>query len=358
MIAAAAAPLVVGMLASIGALPPYGTGHVLFHLRDPTLTESSGLAVGTGGVLYTHEDSGSPPQFEALDKAGRTVTTYRVPGVRAVDWEDMARAPDEQGRSCLWFADTGDNRGNRSEVAVVRVREPQPTGNPGATTGPATVFRLAYPDGPHDAEALLVSPRTGRLWLVTKSVFGAAVYQAPVLQAGPLLRLHRVASLDLGLTGTAGGPAGPIGQVLVTGGAVAPDGRRVALRTYTDLYEWPATGDDLGAALAGQPTRTPLAASPQGESVTYRNDGRAVLVGSEGRFAAVSELPAGSATTSAAPPASTSATTTAGGDTAARTDEGRPWWPYGVLAGAVGLAVAAVLRRSHRVAGDGRPQAR
>jgi hypothetical protein len=276
-----AAALTARPLTAPAPLPPYGPARVLLHLTDPAITESSGLAASTRtpGVLFTHEDSGAPAVFEAVDRRGRTLTTYRVPGVTAVDWEDMARSDDPSGRSSLWFADTGDNRTRRSEVSVVRVAEPVPAGRT-ATTARPDVFRLAYPDGAQDAEALLVAPDGRRLWVVTKGLLGSRVYAAPSLRTGVLLRLTQVGTLDL---------------PLVTGGAVSPDGRRVALRTYTDLYEWPVDGDDLGAALAGGYTRTTLPDSPQGESVAYRADGAAVLVGSEGRRSAVSELPVGSA---------------------------------------------------------------
>ena len=40
----------------------------------------------------------------------------------------------------------------------------------------AEEFRLSYPDGPHDAEALLVDPVTGDLFIVTKEKQRARVY--------------------------------------------------------------------------------------------------------------------------------------------------------------------------------------
>ena len=42
-------------------------------------------------------------------------------------------------------------------------------------------LRLRYPDGPHNAEAMLVDPRTGDLVIITKVATGgpAGVYTAP-----------------------------------------------------------------------------------------------------------------------------------------------------------------------------------
>ena len=77
---------------------------VAFAFEDPRITESSGLAsASTPGVVYTHNDSGDAARFFAVGPDGRTRTVYTVPGVQVRDWEDMARGPDERGRSSLWL---------------------------------------------------------------------------------------------------------------------------------------------------------------------------------------------------------------------------------------------------------------
>ena len=81
------------------------------------------------------------------------------------------------------------------------------------------------------------------------------------------------------------------GAGAVTAADIAPDGSRVALRTYTDLYEWPLEGDDVGAALAGEPVVTPLPDTRQGEGLTYAPDSASVLVSTEGEGAPVHRVP-------------------------------------------------------------------
>ncbi len=171
-------------------------------------------------------------------------------------------------------------------------RVPEPA--VGERLGRVTSFRLVYPDRPQDAETLLVHPRTGRLYVVTKAVLGpSVVYEAPQ-RLDPAGRnvLRRVGEVDVPPSRTAGGPAqaGSFGRVLVTAGDIAPDGSRIALRTYTDLLEWPLGDRDVGKALEGTPTVTPLPATPQGEGLAYRADGRAVLTSSEGAGSPVHEL--------------------------------------------------------------------
>lgn len=283
------------MLPLLLAAALYGDPVLAFTFADPRITESSGLAgSSTSDILFTHNDSGDRARFFAVDAQGRTVTVYTLPGVQARDWEDMARGPDEQGRSSLWLGDIGDNNALRDGgILVHRVREPEPTTRPNVTTEPPTSFRLRYPDGPGDAEALLVHPRTGRLYVVSKPLAGPAnVYAAPArLDPGGPNRLALVASVAFASTGTAGGPGiGGLAQLLVTAGDIAPDGSRVALRTYTDLYEWTIEGDDVAGAFAGTPVVTPLPPTRQGEGLTYRSDGSAVLVSSEGERAPVHRL--------------------------------------------------------------------
>ena len=63
-------------------------------------------------------------------------------------------------------------------------------------TGPRGLFRLTYPDGPHDAEALLLAP-DGTPYVVTKEVLGASsVYRpaAPLVDGGTVA-LGRVATV-------------------------------------------------------------------------------------------------------------------------------------------------------------------
>ena len=94
---------------------------VAFVFADPRITESSGLATSsTGELVYTHNDSGDEGRFFAVGPDGRTRTAYVVPGVEPRDWEDMARGPDEQGRSSLWLGDIGDN----NAVRINRLPEP------------------------------------------------------------------------------------------------------------------------------------------------------------------------------------------------------------------------------------------
>jgi hypothetical protein len=219
-------------------------------------------------------------QFLAINDGGDQVSVFLLDAACQVadvhtaaldpyDPEDLAVAAD----GTVWLSDTGDNDAIRGTVALIALRP----------DGSSSIYRLTYPDGPHDAEALLLAP-DGTPYLVTKEILGASGVYRPgtALVDGGTVALAKVASVNLTFTGTAGGPVGQAGQVLVTGGAVAKDGSAIALRTYTDAYVWPLSGSDVPAALAAAPTRIALPDSPQGEAISFAADGRNLVVASEG----------------------------------------------------------------------------
>jgi hypothetical protein len=245
-------------------------------VTDPRLTELSGLVV-IGERMLAMSDGGDHVAVYLLDQRCRIVEVHTGP-VDPYDPEDLA----VDAHRTVWLADTGDNRRNRATVALIAL-------HPDGSTG---VYRMTYPDGPHDAEALLLAP-DGTPYVVTKELLGVAgVYRplrAPV--AGGTVRLSKVSTVRMHATGTPGGPVGTAGQLMITGGAVSADGRRLALRTYTDAYVWPLAGSDIVAALARAPQRVPLPPSPQGEAVSFSADSRSLVVASEQLPSAVSQVP-------------------------------------------------------------------
>lgn len=236
-------------------------GSRLPSLEDPRISESSGIARSNvhDGVYYTHNDRGSPAQLFAVDHTGtRAVLDL---GVTAIDWEDIASTPD--GR--LWVADTGDNEELRTSVSLVVVDEPDVLVSARLA---ATTYNLSYPDGPHDAEALLIDPRDRRVYVVTKAPERGAVYAAPAqLEGRGPNMLQRV--------GTAPNN--------ITAGDFAPDGRVVVLRNQGKAFFY--------RHLGGTPTEVVLPPQPQGESVAFTADGAHVLLGSEGLHSNLVRLP-------------------------------------------------------------------
>lgn len=226
----------------VAAIP----SQVLFTFDDPEIAESSGL-VDRGDVVYTINDSGSGPVLYGVDPGnGRTTSRTTYSSDEVVDVE--ALAPGRDGT--VWVGDIGDNGAARDSVALYRAR-------PGSSA--STRLDLTYPDGPRDAEALLAHPRTGRLFVVSKSVFGGTVYAVrPGARPGSTTRMRTFAQVP----------------GLVTDGAFLSDGKHVVLRGYgtATVFTFP----DF------RPTGTvDLPDQRQGEAVSVGRDGR-VLLATEG----------------------------------------------------------------------------
>lgn len=287
---------VAGGLATIIALtlawPPglaqaAPTPRQLCTIDDERLAELSGLAAD-GQHIYAVNDGGSALDVFVLDQ--KCAVQRSVTGdIDPFDVEDMALAAD----GTLWLADTGDNDKQRDTVALHRL----------APDGTASLHRLTYPDGQHDAEALLLD-REGVPHIVTKHVLGRSGVYRPeggLASPGPT-PLEKVAEVDIAATRTTGGPVGAAGSVLLTGGAVSKDGGTIALRTYTDAYLYAAPDGDVVEALAGKPGHIPLPDEEQGEAIAFTPDG-ALLSASEGVGQPVTTIADATALVSA-PPAS------------------------------------------------------
>jgi len=254
-------------------------------LGTSEINEASGLAVSRAQrkVLWVHNDSGDIPRLFALRPDGRLLGTFVLEGIEARDWEDMAAGPCPGGGDCLYLGDIGDNFRMRDHVTVHRV--PEPKVRKGGKEGPERItefasLTLTYPDGPHNAETLLVDPVRGDLLIVTRAEDGrSGIYRAPVSTEaeGGEVTLEKVADLvleDLGIRGSA----------IATGGDVDAAGRRVVIRTYTHAYLWSRPeGEALWEAFAAPPCRIDLVKERQGESIALTPDGKGFYTVSEGR---------------------------------------------------------------------------
>ncbi|WP_141212401.1 hypothetical protein [Enemella evansiae] len=237
---------------------PAPTPKPAFTITDPRIKESSGLTRDVGNNLYwTVNDSGDTGVIYAIGPDGKTRGTLEY-AAKPVDVEAVLMVGNR-----LYVGDIGDNQRKRDKITVYYFDSPAPNDN---RSGSYRAYDFVYPDGPHDAEAMLVD-KQGRLLFVTKEAEGD-VYAAP--------RQLRTDAPNT-LTRVAQGPS------FVTDGAVLPDGRLV-LRSYVAV-------EVLSPEIYSTVTRAPLPFQPQGESVAVSLDGKSLLVGSEGENSVVMSVP-------------------------------------------------------------------
>ena len=144
-------------------------------VRETSLTEISGMVASPSRehVLWMHNDAGDDARLYAVGIDGADRGRITLP-IDAVDWEDMAAAPCPDGSGpCIWVGDIGDNDANRDSVSVYAVPEPHIDGR--IVANEFWHFPFRYPNGPRDAEALVVSPEGRTLWIFEKMMMAECV---------------------------------------------------------------------------------------------------------------------------------------------------------------------------------------
>ena len=249
----------------------------------PELPEASGVAASrrTSGTYWAHNDAGEPV-LVALNDRGAVTGRVRLTGVTLEDWEATAVGPCPSG-ACVYIADIGDNSAKRKSITIYRVPEPDAGTD---HSMPAEAFHATYPDGPHDAETLLVTPK-GDLFVVTKGNGGpVTVYQFPHdIHPGATIALTRVGQ-PRGAGKDDSKKDGDNGEkeddARVTDGTVSPNGQWVVLRSNRMLHFYPTS--EVTSGTWRNESRVDLAnlREPQGEGVTFADDTTLVLVGEGG----------------------------------------------------------------------------
>ena len=261
------------LVTSVQAAAPVCTGwaepELIAECTDcPLINESSGVvpARNRADVWFTHNDAGGTAELYAFDSAGTHLETHSVLGGGFRDWEDIATGPCPEGVDadpCLYIGDVGDNGESREEVDIWVVAEPVE----GEPADVVASWRLRYPVRPHDCEAIVVHPCTGRVYLITKERSGEpTVFRVPETPTGPdrAVDLELVAALPITWFGDSG---------LVTGADWSEGGDQLALRTYDGGWYWPTDPSAPDAHWSTEPLPLPIDIEGQGESLAFHPEG-------------------------------------------------------------------------------------
>ncbi|GGQ89647.1 WD40 repeat domain-containing protein [Streptomyces althioticus] len=260
-----AATLLTAALAVPASAADNDDGDEGFTINDPRITESSGLAASRQhpGVYWTHNDSDDGPYLYAVDSStGDTVARLTLTGIGTPrDVEAISLGPGNR----LFVADTGDNLGGTwPYVWIYELPEPKRLQD---ATVQATQYVVKYADGPRDAEAMVVHPRTGRVYLIDKHEDGGHLYEGPAKLSSKGDNVFR--------------PIAPV-ELWTTDAALSPDGQDLAVRGYFGGIHYAWNGGKLE-----RKGRLSVPLQGQGESVTYSADGSRLLFGSEGEQSGV-----------------------------------------------------------------------
>ncbi|MDT0613773.1 WD40 repeat domain-containing protein [Streptomyces lancefieldiae] len=261
-LALVASALLVGAFA-VPASAADGDGQIAgsggFTIKDPRITESSGLAASRlhPGIYWTHNDQDNGPYLYAVDGAtGETVARVALSGVGTPrDVEAISIGPDDR----IYVGDIGDNLGGTwPHVWIYELPEPKELKD---QTVKAAQYVVKYADGARDAESMAVHPKTGRVYIIDKKEDGGHLYEGPAKLSTSGTNVFR--------------PTAPV-DLWATDAAFSPDGEQLAVRGYLGgiWYAWNGGKIERKGRIS-----VPLG---QGESVTYTADGAKLLLGMEG----------------------------------------------------------------------------
>lgn len=249
-----AASAAIGLL----AIAPLAVGdEAAFTIAEPHLTAVTGVARDTGHNLY----------WFVQPEAAQTTTVYGLDATGATQARLSFAAASPQAAAVAWYgeslfiADIGDPSLDRATVTVYGVPARDVAGDHESVF---SAWELTYPDGPHDAAALLLTA-TGEFVIVTTGP-DPAFYRAP---GDPSLEEPTV------LERLSDAPAG------VTDGLFLSD-QLVALRTTTTVQVLDAA---TWAVVAEDPIET------VGQGLALSLDGTALIVTGEGLDVATVPVP-------------------------------------------------------------------
>lgn len=257
-----------------------GQSSLLCELENTRVTESSGVAASyrARGIYWTHNDSGDGPNLYAFDEKGKDLGTYTLQNAKAIDWEDMASAKIK-GVSYLYIADVGDNARVRKEVIVYKVREPET--KPGIhTITEFETYTLKYPDGAHDCEALLVSPKEELIFITKERTGQPGVYTASLKESKYFYTLVKLGELNMD-------NQMPVNRS-ITGADMSPDGQLVVVRSYFVAYLY---DNSNGRWFEKVPRLLRIPLERQGEGICFDTFKKRLLTSSEGKPCRVSVVP-------------------------------------------------------------------
>lgn len=263
-------------------------------LGEEELLEVSGVVASPSrpGVLWMHNDAGDEARVFAVTVHGAALGALALPGVEAVDFEDIAAGPcPDLLAPCIYVADTGDNDHEREQIVVYAFAEPDVAiDRPLPAEAQAErlwrfPFTIAEADGgPVNVEAFVVLPDASAMVFFEK-----AADVARILRAAAPWQIDTSVPLEVTAhfappRSDAGGPDTD-GRAVVTGADVHPSGQRLLLRTYLGVFE--ARLDPQAGRTADRVEQGDFVElfanpdEPQGEAIGYDEAGTGVWTISE-----------------------------------------------------------------------------
>jgi hypothetical protein len=241
-------------------------------MDEALVPECSGLvqSLRYNGVFWALSDSRGPQTIVPVTANGKLARGWsgpvRVEGWKNYDWEDLAL----DGEGNLIIADVGNNLGTRQQLMLHFVREPKPGAK---SVKPSRTLRVHFEDQKtaspdYDCEAVFVAG--GRVYFLTKHRTDnkTRLYRLVGESTKSSNPLRLVDSFDIG--------------GMVTAADTSPDGKRVAVLTYTAL--WVFDYDARSGSIFRSGIRKLPIFAWQAEAVAFDGNNSVVIGNEEGQL--------------------------------------------------------------------------
>ena len=232
-----------------------------------SIPEASGIAASSidPDRLWLLDDGPGTTSVWAIRTDGTVLGEVTMAGVEGVDTEALAVAPctTTDPQPCIWVGDIGDNLPAHDAIRVHRFPEPATVDGP--ATVEVTTAAFTYPDGPVNAESMVIGP-DARPWILTREEDVTRLFAPTTFADGPL---EQLATMEIPV------PRLPLlamfAGLVVTDAARHPDDGRLLLRTYDSAVVLTPPSPDADPATIADWTveEVPTAAEPQGEAITW-----------------------------------------------------------------------------------------
>lgn len=230
------------------------------------MSEASGLAysVKNENMIWSHNDSGNANVVYLLDaRTGTMMARYTLMGTANHDWEDMEITIDAETKEpYIYVADIGDNNERRQNYRIYKFKEPEYKPehygqNIQLTPEDFSKIEVMYPDGSHDAESLLVDPKTKDIFVVTKRDVLSTLYVIPFPYKtdGTVNTMYKVGTFSFREA---------------SAGTVSLDGTKIMIKNRQDIFYWKHSPDEsIWKTLSQTPEKAPYIGEPQGEAIAF-----------------------------------------------------------------------------------------
>jgi len=236
------------------------------HIKEVSAVET----VSGSDWIWTLEDSGNPAELYALNLKGELVNTIKINDAKNVDWEELTS--DNDGN--LYIGDFGNNHNTRKDLCIYKIAaadlkksETSPIAKIDFYFPEQTAFPPKESEQYYDLESFFVFNNV--FYLFTKN--RSCEYDGTtMLYAIPNIVGNHAAKL-MGTFKT----CGDFRNCAVTSADISPDGKKIALLSYSHLWVFSQFKKD--AFFKGKLQQIDLVSFSQKEGVCFTTNNKLYL---------------------------------------------------------------------------------